>query len=83
MDMGQKKAIEEVMAADFTCYDLALYLDTHPCDYRAICLFNQSVQRARYLSDMYQRTYGPLTAHGAAPYRTWLWAQMPWPWEDQ
>ena len=84
MDMNREKAIREIMAADFTCYDVALYLDTHPSDMRALALYNNSAQRARMLRDSYEKMYGPLTAQASRSYaNVWEWSQTPWPWECQ
>ena len=83
MDMDRKKAIEEVMAADFSAYDLALYLDTHPYDLRALALYRNLAYRAKMLTENYERMHGPLTARSSGGYNSWVWAQTPWPWEDQ
>ena len=80
MDANQEKALKEVMAIKFTAIDLNLYLNTHPCDQRALLLFNNTVGRARMLTDNYERMYGPLTASSANSY-PWQWINSPWPWE--
>ena len=82
MDMEREKALKEVMAADFTCYDLVLYLNTHPNDIRALSIYNNALQNARIARDNYERKYGPLTVCGAwTNMSTWEWAQTSWPWE--
>ncbi|MDP4092015.1 MAG: spore coat protein CotJB [Bacillota bacterium] len=84
MDMDCERAIREVMAADFTCYDLALYLNTHPFDTRALAVYYSSVQRARSLRENYERMCGPLTAQASTrTLNCWEWALTPWPWEWQ
>lgn len=83
MDLNREKLIREVMAADFTSYDLALYLDTHPNDMRALALFRNNAQRARMLRENYERLYGPLVAQSPRDSYGWLWATTPWPWEKQ
>lgn len=84
MDPNREIMLKEVMAADFTAFDLHLYLNTHPCDMRALALFRSSVQRAKMISDNFERMYGPLTSHGyfSDPNR-WQWIDSPWPWERQ
>lgn len=83
MDCNRENLLKEVMAADFYLIELNLYLDTHPCDQRAINLFNQSVTRARMLRENYERLYGPLTAMNSYSKYPWQWIESPWPWEKQ
>lgn len=80
MDMNREQLLKEVMAAGFTAYDLHLYLNTHPYDQRALMLFNQATQRARLVTDQFERMYGPLTASSSTGF-PWQWIQNPWPWE--
>jgi spore coat protein JB len=84
MDLKREEMLREVMAADFTVFDLALYLNTHPYDTKALSLYRASVQRAGILSTNYQRLYGPLTiregAYGSS--NSWQWIKSPWPWES-
>lgn len=82
MDAARQKLLNEVMAADFTLVDLNLYLNTHPCDQRAVMIFTNCVQKAKYLRDCYERMYGPLTASDANTC-PWPWIKSPWPWEWQ
>jgi spore coat protein JB len=82
MDMNREQLLKEVMAADFTLIELNLYLDTHPCDQRAINMFNTGVQRAMMLRANFEKNYGPLTpfAYSKSP---WQWIESPWPWEAE
>ncbi|MCX7921569.1 MAG: spore coat protein CotJB [Clostridia bacterium] len=81
MDLNREKLLREVMAADFTVIDLQLYLDTHPCDQKALALYNSGVQQAKMLKENYERQYGPLTALWSYSGYPWQWIQSPWPWE--
>jgi spore coat protein JB len=82
MDMNKENAMRELMAADFTALDLALYLNTHPYDTRALSLYCNAVQHAKMLMMNYERMYGPLTHYSAASNtNSWQWALTPWPWE--
>lgn len=81
MDPNREEMLKEVMAADFYLVELNLYLDTHPCDGRALQLFNHSVQRAKIVRDNYERKYGPLTAMNSYSGFPWQWIDDPWPWE--
>lgn len=80
MDAGREQMLREVMAADFTLIDLNLYLNTHPCDQKALAQYNCGVQRAKMLRENYERMYGPLTPMSPSNY-PWQWINSPWPWE--
>ena len=82
MDPNREKMLREVMAAVFTAFDLHLYLNTHPCDARALALFNSSTQRANMLTENFERMYGPLTPAFPSKY-PWQWIESPWPWEGE
>lgn len=69
----------ELQATDFTIEDLALYLDTHPDDMRAVYMHNQCAKNYRKLSDEYQKVYGPLNI--MYPCNSWRWLEEPWPWQ--
>jgi len=81
MDQKQENLLKEVMAADFTVTDLLLYLDTHPCDQKAIAIYNSSVQRSLILRHEYERLYGPIIAQLTPSKFPWQWVQGKWPWE--
>ena len=70
----------DLQAHDFAIEDLALYLDTHPDDTRAICMHNQYAKKYRKLSDEYQKAYGPLSI--MYPCNSWRWLEEPWPWQN-
>src|SRR5574344_763207 len=69
----------ELQSTDFAIEDLALYLDTHPDDMRAVCMHNQYAKDYRKLSDEYQKVYGPLNI--MFPCNSWRWLEEPWPWQ--
>jgi len=76
------KMLKEVMALDFMALELNLYLNTHPCDQRALMIFMSTVQQAKMARDNYERMYGPLTAAASMSF-PWPWIEDPWPWEHQ
>lgn len=81
MDLERDDLLKQVMAADFTIIDLNLYLDTHPCDQRALMLYNNAIRNAKMLREAYERTFGPLTAYDSYSAYPWQWIQDPWPWD--
>ena len=75
----KKKMLHQIMSYDFAIYELALYLDTHNDDEKALCLHNRYCKEVKDLKDKYQKVYGPLTIE--YPCNKWRWIEEPWPWE--
>jgi len=80
IDCNEKMGmLHQIMAYDFGINELALYLDTHSDDEKALCLHNRYCKEAKELKDKYQKVYGPLTIE--YPCNKWRWLEEPWPWE--
>lgn len=75
----RREMIEQIRCYDFSINELALYLDTHPDDEKALCLHRKYARQARDLKDKYQKVYGPLSIN--YPCNKWRWLEEPWPWE--
>lgn len=75
----QKELLSEIRCHEFAINELALYLDTHPEDQRALCLHRKYCNELKPMKDMYQKVYGPLTIN--YPCNKWRWLEEPWPWE--
>ena len=78
-DQTRQDMLQEIMEYRFALTELGLYLDTHPCDERAVAMHNEYSKKAKTLSDKYQKVYGPLTMD--YPCNKWRWLEEPWPWE--
>ena len=76
---NQQQMLMQIRELKFSVNDLALYLDTHPNDRRAIRIHNQYSNELRTVSDEYQRKYGPLSIE--CPCNKWRWIDLHWPWE--
>ena len=76
---ARREMIEQIRCYDFAITELALYLDTHPEDEKALCLHRKYCKQAKDLKDKYQKVYGPLTIQ--YPCNKWRWLEEPWPWE--
>ena len=75
-----RKVVIEALYDNKLCInELALYLDTHPDDQKALCLHRKYCKQAKELKDKYQKIYGPLTIN--YPCNKWRWLEEPWPWE--
>lgn len=75
----RREMISQIRCYDFAITELALYLDTHPDDKKALCLHRKYAKEAKELKDKYQKVYGPLTIN--YPCNKWRWLEEPWPWE--
>jgi len=83
MDQNQANLLKDIMAVDFTLIDLHLYLDTHPCDQKALAIYNNCLQRSKMLRDTYERLYTPLNATASFSRFPWQWIENPWPWDRE
>ena len=70
----------ELMALDFVCQELALYLDTHPDDKDAIKTWKSFSALAKEGRKRYVEMYGPVTRADTAKFDCWVWPEGPWPW---
>lgn len=71
--------LHELKCLNFAIIELALYLNTHSDDQRALCLHREYCRQFKDLKDKYQRIYGPLSIY--YPCNKWRWLEEPWPWE--
>ena len=78
-DKIRREMIMKIRELDFAIVELALYLDTHPTDKKALCLHREYSKEVKELKDKYQKVYGPLTIK--YPCNKWRWLEEPWPWE--
>ncbi len=78
-NITKKEMLRKIQEYSFAIVELALYLDTHPEDQKAICLHKEYSKKLKDLSDKYQKVYGPLTIK--YPCNKWRWLEGPWPWE--
>lgn len=79
MKKMQEKMLMDIKALNFAVIELALYLDTHPEDQKALCLHRKYTNELKDLKDKYQKVYGPLDFY--FPCNKWRWIEEPWPWE--
>jgi spore coat protein JB len=82
--MEKFEMLKKLSAADFSAFDLRLYLNTHPHDREAIKLFNAANTEAKKLHAEYEKKFGRLTASGGEPYTDYFdWIDNPWPWDRE
>ena len=78
-NMTRCEMMQKIREYNFSIIELALYLDTHPEDQKALCLHKEYAKALKELTDKYQKIYGPLTIN--YPCNKWRWLEEPWPWE--
>ena len=78
-----KHAVEKrISAYQFALYDLGLYLDSHPCDEKAMHLREVYKTRLCQLINEYEQHYGKYVATMADVEGNWNeWIKDPWPWD--
>lgn len=72
----RREMMQQIRCLDFAINDLALYLDTHPEDEKALCLHRKYCKEVKELKNQYQKVYGPLTIN--FPCNKWRWLEEPW-----
>ena len=77
--MMKDSILWQLSAAEFSKWELHLYLDTHPCDEKAKELFDSYSIKAEKLRNEYERMYGPLTPDKGTGEK---WTKEPWPWQN-
>ena len=78
-NMTKEELLSMIKGYQFSIIELALYLDTHPEDEKAIYMHKNYANILKELIDKYQKKYGPLTIN--CPCNKWRWIDKPWPWE--
>ncbi len=79
--MDKKSLMEEIKSYDFAVVELALYLDTHPNDKKALRNYMAFSEKLKELKKKYEYSFGPLTIEGVNSADRWTWIDGPWPWE--
>lgn len=72
-----------IMVLEMALQDTVLFLDTHPCDWEALCYYRQIRRLIVRLERLYERRCGPLTNKGVNTEFGWEWISCPYPWEGR
>jgi spore coat protein JB len=84
VDRKQMDRLRHLMELEFVAIELNLFLDTHPCDRRALQDFRAVSQELMMAKSAYEAEYGPLLNFGlggTSSSPSWEWINDPWPWE--
>ncbi len=79
----RSKLLKEISAAQFALIELKLYLDTHPCDKKAVAEAKMAEKKYNELVKEFEEKFGPLTFGGDMTDFESNWVSDPWPWEKE
>lgn len=80
---SRSQLLQHINEVSFAVNDIILYLDSHPCDGKAMEFYEENVKKRNKALREYAKYYGPLTIDTAddAQSNSWEWISQPWPWE--
>ncbi len=79
---SREELLQKVMEYKFAVNDMALYLDTHPCNEQALKCHNEFVSKFKKAKEEYEEKYGPLCIETEVD--SWeKWVYDKWPWERE
>ena len=83
--MTRCELLQKIHELDFVLQEIVLFLDTHPCDEKALAYFKEHSCNRNKLMEEYAKSYGPLTCDTAVDscLNTWKWTEEPFPWEKK
>lgn len=79
--MNQHQLLLCITQMGFALDDTILYLDTHPCDKKAMEYYEKTKELYQEAMCKYTMEYGPLEAKNCSCTDHWDWVMQPWPWE--
>lgn len=81
--MSRAQLLNFINEVSFAKDDMLLYLDTHPCDKKALAFCRKQVELRNKALKEYAKHYGPLTIDCTDDVASdsWEWVMQPWPWE--
>lgn len=81
---NRRELLNMINEVSFSVIDTQLYLDTHPCDEKALTHFQECSKMRNQALKEYAKLYGPLTIDTAAAScnERWSWINDPWPWQE-
>lgn len=84
MELNKDSLFKRIQQIQFMVIELHLYLDTHPCDARALMEYNCYAQQLMMLKRQYEMQHGPIDSDSPnTGQQTWKWIYEPWPWENE
>lgn len=81
-DNSQAAMRRKLGAMQFACWELHLFLDTHPNNCEAARRLEEYRQRLARAVKEHEEKYGPLGQTSSETSR-WAWINGPWPWQNE
>lgn len=79
--MNRAELLHWIDVVSFVVTDMTLYLDSHPEDAKAQEVFQKYLGMRKGALKTFAQKYGPLVVDSADMGNTWVWCDMPLPWE--
>lgn len=79
----REREMKRVMGYFFAAHDLALYLNTHPTDKKALTMHADLAKKAKEAGAEFERKFGPMTPINCTNTERWCWIDDPWPWQAE
>ena len=79
----REQLLRDIGMADFVLTELALFLDTHPHDRRAMEYFNHYNRIKNQMEKEFSQKYFPLNLRLTDCSKEWRWGEAPLPWEGE
>ena len=82
---ARKELLQKINEVSFAVNDITSYLDTHPCDEKALAYYEEMSEMREKALQEYARLYGPLTIDTGndSDLKSWQWMEQPFPWEQE
>ena len=82
---AREQMLREISEVSFAVNDIHLFLNTHPCDEKAMSYFREMNEKRNDMLHEFAEAYGPLTISeaGLSENDTWKWMEQPFPWEKE
>ena len=78
--LNRNELMNKIMEYKFAINDMALFLDTNPCNEKALEKHNEYVKNYKNYKNKFEKEYGPLSIN--TEINSWeKWVYEPWPWE--
>ena len=75
---GREKLLRQMSAAQFSLWELHLYLNTHPSDLEALAMHEKYEVKYNKLKNEYEENFGPVSSASGEGIE---WLKNPWPWD--
>lgn len=78
----KEKLMLELSKAQFAAVEVGMFLDTHPCNKKAIEAMKSYTEKYSELKTLYEQKFGMIDVYSPNNCgEHWSWVKDPWPWE--